>query len=228
MSIENVEKEAFKPDGEFLVVLRLRINSIIVKYKTAVPFTGGCATLEYDEMETAPNSYTVTFHTNGGTPADFIQQVKSGGKATIPHNNRRGEEGYTLEGWYTATDYAEKWVFDINTVKGDTKLYAKWTRNTYKVTFDTGGIKPIHKLQTVQSYGDKVSAPQIRRRAPPSTAGTRKRIKRQSGTSARTSLWKQIKYTVTFNTGAGGSIVPALEVPHGSAVWRKSLRDFAV
>jgi hypothetical protein len=40
--------------------------------------------------------------------------------------------------------------------------------------------------------------------------------------------WKQIKYTVTFNTGAGGSIVLALEVPHGSAVWRNSLRDFAV
>jgi hypothetical protein len=81
---ENGEKEVFMSDGEFLVGLRLRVNGILVKYKTAVPFTGGCTTLEYKNMKTAIRCYTVTVHTNGGTPADFTQQVQSGEKVTLP------------------------------------------------------------------------------------------------------------------------------------------------
>jgi hypothetical protein len=81
--------------------MRLLVNGIMVKYKTAGPFTGGSAALMYSTMKTAtvepsatddPNGtdkpsesgYTITFHTNGWTPADFTQEVQSGVKATIP------------------------------------------------------------------------------------------------------------------------------------------------
>jgi hypothetical protein len=57
-----------------------------------------------------------------------------------------------------AAGTTRRWAFDINTVKGDTKLYAKWTRNAYKVTFNTGGVAPVPVVQDVP-YGDYAKSP---------------------------------------------------------------------
>jgi uncharacterized repeat protein (TIGR02543 family) len=102
------------------------------------------------------SSYTVTFHTNGGTPADFTQQVQSGGKVTIPTDPTR--EGYTFDGWYKEASGTTKWDFDKDTVTTNLDLYAKWTRNTYKVTFDTEGVAPVPAIQDVP-YGDYAKIP---------------------------------------------------------------------
>jgi hypothetical protein len=73
------------------------------------------------------SSYTVTFHTNGGTPADFTQEVQSGGKATIPAPPTW--EGYTLEGWFT--DANAKWDFGTDTVTESITLYGTWIKNPH-------------------------------------------------------------------------------------------------
>ena len=45
-------------------------------------------------------------------------------------------KGYTFVGWYTNSDLeGEPFVFDTNT-KGDLILYAKWTANSYTISFD--------------------------------------------------------------------------------------------
>jgi hypothetical protein len=99
IDLETPDGEPFTADGAFLVVLRnTKDDSAPLKYKSAVPFTGGSAALKYSTMKPAaaepdvpsepdvPN-YTVNFHTNGGLPADFTQEVQSGGKAAIVHTH---------------------------------------------------------------------------------------------------------------------------------------------
>jgi uncharacterized repeat protein (TIGR02543 family) len=90
----------------------------------------GCA------QEQGPVNYTVTFHTNGGGEI-LPQTVQSGGKASPP-SPAPTLEGYTLDGWYTSTDYTTNWNFDTDNVTTNLDLYAKWTQSTYIVTFNTG------------------------------------------------------------------------------------------
>jgi uncharacterized repeat protein (TIGR02543 family) len=105
-----------------------------LKYKAVVPFTGGRAALKYSTMKNGtvePDSYTVTFHTNGGTPADFTQQVQSGGKATIP-TQQPTREGYTFDVWYEDEALTKPYNFD-SPVAVDLPLYARWNPLTFAV-----------------------------------------------------------------------------------------------
>jgi uncharacterized repeat protein (TIGR02543 family) len=76
------------------------------------------------------SGYTVTFHANGGTHADFTQEVQSGGKATLPTPPAR--QGYTLDGWYKDEALNTPYNFD-STVSADITLYAKWKPLTFAV-----------------------------------------------------------------------------------------------
>lgn len=64
--------------------------------------------------------WTVTYHTNGGTPVASVQ-VKDGDYAPYGNTTR---EGYLLQGWYTnpeLTDYGGSLI-----VHSNVDLYAKW------------------------------------------------------------------------------------------------------
>jgi uncharacterized repeat protein (TIGR02543 family) len=164
------EGEFFIADGSFLVVLKVaKNNSAPLMYKAAVPFTGGSATVEYDDMETAiveqddPNvsSYTVKFDLNytGAPKPPANQKIKEGSKATLP-TPAPTRDGYTLDGWYTSKDYTMKWDFD-SPVTADITLYARWLDNSiiYRtVTFHTNGGTPADFTQTVAD-GGKVTQP---------------------------------------------------------------------
>jgi uncharacterized repeat protein (TIGR02543 family) len=162
----------FTSDGTFLMVLTStdKDSSTPLKYKAAVPFTGGSAALKYEDMETVtvepsdPSvpSYTVTFNLNytGAPNPPRNQKINEGGKATKPSPDPTRED-YTLDGWYTSTDYAAKWEFDTHTVTTDINLYAKWLDNAiiYRtVTFHTNGGTPADFKQTAEN-GGKVTIP---------------------------------------------------------------------
>jgi uncharacterized repeat protein (TIGR02543 family) len=137
IDLETPEGEAFTADGKFLVVLKdAEDDSAPLKYKTFVRFTSGRAALKYSTMKTATDEpsvslYTVTFHINGGSPADFTQQVQSGGKATLPAPPTR--EGYTFDGWYKDATYTTKWDFGPGNVTADITLYARRKPLTFAV-----------------------------------------------------------------------------------------------
>lgn len=79
--------------------------------------------------------YTVTFNADGGTPVPENQTIISGEQATEPANPSK--TGYTFAGWYQGSAAAK---YDFKTsVTGNIELKAKWTANTYKVTFDPNG-----------------------------------------------------------------------------------------
>jgi uncharacterized repeat protein (TIGR02543 family) len=103
-----------------------------LRYKGAVPFIGGSATIEYYEMETAVRLYTVTFNLNytGAPNPPSNQEIGEGGKVTPPAVPVR--TGYAFGGWFTdAAGTGAAWNFGTDTVKKDITLYAKWKPLTF-------------------------------------------------------------------------------------------------
>lgn len=76
-------------------------------------------------------TYTVTFDANGGS-AVKSQEVKEGGKATVPEEPYY--EGYDFIGWYTNEDTL--YDFDIE-VRANLTLTAKWQLKSTPIVFNS-------------------------------------------------------------------------------------------
>ena len=100
------------------------------------------------------NKYTVTFDSYGGTPVPPAQEVEYGLTATEPAAPEK--TGYTFDGWYLGD---EKYDFSA-AVEQNITLTAKWTLNTYTVTFDPNGgneLAEADKTKAVkigEAYGE--------------------------------------------------------------------------
>ncbi len=81
-----------------------------------------------DAAPAAPESYTVTFDSKGGSSV-AAATVTAGGKATAPTDPTKA--GNTFAGWFTSADGGEtlsEQAFDFDTaINAATTLYAKWT-----------------------------------------------------------------------------------------------------
>ena len=100
------------------------------------------------------NMYVVTFDSNEGTAVQ-VQEVNHGHVALLPAAPTK--VGYTFDGWYS--DEALTLAFDFDTlITANITLYAKWTLNTYEVTFDSNEGSLVNP-QTV-NHGDKATEPQ--------------------------------------------------------------------
>ena len=92
-----------------------------------------------------PQTYTVTFNSNLGSPVQTAI-VNSGGTAFKPSDPTRA--GYDFEGWYRDSGFANKVIFPIVVTENIT-LYARWTpvsSQTYFVTFVTNGGSSVAAL----------------------------------------------------------------------------------
>lgn len=98
-------------------------------------------------------TYTVTYETNGGSA------VAQGTELTalpnpLPTTTRTG---YTFEGWYADSEFNTPAVAGA-TLTANTTLYAKWTVNSYTVSFDLQGHGSTIDAQTI-NYGAKATQP---------------------------------------------------------------------
>ncbi len=97
------------------------------------------------------NTYTVSFHTNGGGTVSATKNVTFGSKYGTLGNITR--KGYTFMGWYSAQQGGSK-VTDnsiCNTSSNHT-LYARWQANEYIVVFDANGGQ-VEKDSMSITYG---------------------------------------------------------------------------
>ena len=99
------------------------------------------------------NNYTVSFESNGGT-AVGSQVVAYNGLATAPTAPTR--TGYTFEGWYSDSDLITAFSF-TTVITADLTLYAKWTINSYTVSFNSNGGTAV--TSQVVAYGSTATAP---------------------------------------------------------------------
>lgn len=96
-------------------------------------------------------TYTVTFNSNGGSAVAPIDDVASG--SLIEEPTEPTKEGSEFAGWFTEDTFDNQWDFAIDTVTGGVTLYAKWTKITYVVTFDSqGGSDPVPATIDVHLY----------------------------------------------------------------------------
>jgi uncharacterized repeat protein (TIGR02543 family) len=71
------------------------------------------------------DTYTVSFNSKDGTSVEDMTGIRHGATITAPATTRIG---YTFAGWYKDAALTTQWIFDTDTVTGNTILYAKWTR----------------------------------------------------------------------------------------------------
>ena len=109
-----------------------------------------------DDVCTIAHNWVVTFNPDNGGDA-FKRNVEYEGKAIKPTPDPE-KTGYTFDGWYL--DGAEEPFSFDTTITSDITLKAKWTLNTYTVTFDPNGgneLAEADKTKVVkigEAYGE--------------------------------------------------------------------------
>ncbi|AXG40413.1 BspA family leucine-rich repeat surface protein (plasmid) [Enterococcus gilvus] len=151
-------------------------------------------------------AYNVTFDSAGGSdvPVQHYTIEKGLTDFTTPT-----KKGYTFQGWYDGKDKVES----IKTGEtGDRTLTAKWTMNTYTITFDSkGGEAVSDKKYTVETESFKL--PELKRKGYTFHGwydGETKVETIEKGTTGNKTLvakWEAVEYNVTFDS-AGGSDIP--------------------
>lgn len=110
-------------------------------------------TLAINTTDTENKQYTVTIH-YGIYDAENTILVNDGELVVL--DEELENYGYTLEGIYTDAEYNNAWNLETDTVKGETDLYLKWSKNNYTVTFK-GMNDNVIDTQTVVFGGDAVA-----------------------------------------------------------------------
>ena len=99
----------------------------------------------------------MTFDSNGGSDVTPVTDIAEG--ATVTEPSAPSKTGYTFDGWYEQSDFSETaWDFATDKMPAkDVTLYAKWTVNSYTVTFDSKGGDAVPSATV--TYGNTVAKP---------------------------------------------------------------------
>ena len=104
------------------------------------------------------NQYTISFETNGGTEVEAITQNYA---TSVVAPSAPAKNGYKFEGWYSDSTLKNKYTFTTMPAN-DVTLYAKWTLETYNITYNlVGGTNNKNNPSTfnIQSADITLQAP---------------------------------------------------------------------
>ena len=119
------------------------------KYTSIAKGTYGNLTLT---AKWTSKEYTVTYNADGGSVTPSSQKYKTDtGLSSLPNATKTG---YTFSGWYNGNT---KYTSIAKGTYGNLTLTAKWSANTYTVTYDANGGSVSPKSQTF-TYGSGLSS----------------------------------------------------------------------
>ena len=138
--------------------------------------------------------------------SEYAKQVLPSGTLATRPDAPAATPGYTFGGWNKADGTA--WDYASDKVTDNITLYAKWTANTYTITFDTVGGSEIAPI--TQDYGTAITVPADPTREGYTFIGWDKEIPTTMPTENMTvtAQWEINRYTITFDTAGGSEITP--------------------
>ena len=166
------------------------------------------------EPNVTPATVTYAYGALGGTYATQI--VQAGEKAVKPDDPK--VNGLTFGGWYTDEDCTDgnEYNFTAPVTKGMT-LTAKWTANSYTITFDTNGGSAVAPI--TQDYGTAIAAPAAPTKTGYTFMGWEPALPAimRAEDMTLTAQWRINRYTVTFDTNGGSAVAPITQ-DYGTAI----------
>ncbi|MEI3090821.1 MAG: InlB B-repeat-containing protein [Oscillospiraceae bacterium] len=161
------------------------------------------------EPNVTPATVTYAYGALGGTYATQI--VQAGEKAIEPDVPSR--QGYQFTDWYL-----DDTKYDFNTaVTGNMTLTAKWTANSYTITFDTNGGSEIASI--TRDYGTDITVPAAPTKTGYTFMGWEPELPATMPAEDMTitAKWRINQYTVTFDTDGGSAVAPITQ-DYGTAI----------
>ena len=147
--------------------------------------------------------------------SEYAKQVLPSGTLATRPDAPATTPGYTFGGWNKADGTA--WDYASDKVTDNITLYAKWTANTYTITFDTVGGSEIAPI--TQGYGTAITVPADPTREGYTFIGWDKAIPTTvpAENMTVTAQWEINQYTITFDTAGGSEIAPITQ-DYGTAI----------
>ena len=155
---------------------------------------------------------TVTYM-NGETI--YARQILPSGTLATRPDAPTTTPGYTFGGWNKVDGTA--WNYASDKVTDNITLYAKWTANTYTITFDAAGGSEIAPI--TQDYGTVITAPEAPEREGYTFIGWDREIPTTmpAENMTVTAQWEINRYTITFDAAGGSEIAPITQ-DYGTAI----------
>jgi uncharacterized repeat protein (TIGR02543 family) len=172
-------------------------------------------------------AYTVTFDSQGGSAVASATGIISGGSVPRPVDPTR--EGYTFAGWSTRSGSFIPFNFSTDSIGESLVLYASWEivpPNEFAVTFDSLGGSPVASIIGIPR-GEKIDEPEETTRSGYEFLGWYDVEKNKywdfatdtlNGNMMLYGLWKEVAYTVQFDSQGGTMVAIMPNIRGGTTV----------
>lgn len=157
------------------------------------------------------SGYGISYVLNGGSNHKSNVSVYYN-QAVKLYNPTRS--GYSFKGWYSDSKYKTRVTSYKKGTKGNKKLYAKWSKNTYRITYKLNGGKNTKSNPSTYSVTSSISLKNPSRKgysfkgwySDSKYKNKVTNIKKRTGNLTLYAKWSATSYRITYKLNGGKNI----------------------